>query len=143
MATHVDAGLAQLASRLLGTWETSSTHVLMPDTPVAGTSRFEWLAGERFLLAWSWMEHPEFPDALVVLGGEPLRGQYFDSRGVHRVFDLSVVGDSLVLERAKDGEEFAQRMTFTVVGDEVRCLAERADDGVTWQPDLEATYRRT
>lgn len=137
----MSAELQALASRLLGSWATSSTHVAMPGTVITGTSRFEWLAGERFLLHWSAADHPDFPDALSVIGGGQL--DWFDSRGVRRVFSLSLTESSLVAERPKSEDDFGQRMTLTVEGEEVRLLAERADDGVTWQPDLEATFRRT
>jgi hypothetical protein len=54
------------------------------------TSRLE---GERFLLQRSRTDHPEFPDSLVVSGvdKDELSMHYFDSRGVHRVYGVSVV----------------------------------------------------
>ena len=58
-------------------------------------------------------DHPDFPDSLSVIGvmeGEnDLSMQYFDSRGVHRVYAIGFDGRELTLER--DAPGFAQRGT--------------------------------
>jgi hypothetical protein len=77
---------------LVGTWEIEATHPMFPSTIVHGTAEFEWLEGERFLLQRSRTDHPEFPDSLIVFGADQdgLSMNYFDSRGVHRIYHVSL-----------------------------------------------------
>jgi hypothetical protein len=73
---------------LVGTWDIEATHPMFPSAVVHGTAEFEWLEGERFLLQRSRTDHPEFPDSLIVFGAdeEGLSMNYFDSHGVHRIY---------------------------------------------------------
>jgi hypothetical protein len=77
---------------LVGTWEIEATHPMFPSAVVHGTAEFEWLEGERFLLQRSRTDDPEFPDSLIVFGAddEGLSMNYFDSRGVHRIYQVSL-----------------------------------------------------
>lgn len=131
---------------LIGEWATEMTHPMFRGTVVSGRTTFEWLEGGRFLIQRATNEHPDLPDSLCVIGvveGEnDLSMQYFDSRGVHRVYAIGFDGRELTLER--DAPGFAQR-----------CSAKLSDDGSTlagaWQlneddqgyrDDLAFTYRR-
>ena len=80
---------------------TEATHPQMPGAVVAGSSTFEWLDGERFLIFRSHYEHPELPDAVSIIGDtEGLHMHYFDSRGVHRIYELTIVDDGWVMAMA-------------------------------------------
>ena len=132
---------------LIGEWTIEMTHPMVKDTVVRGRTTYEWLEGRQFLIQRAVSEHPDFPDSLCVIGAmegqnEPSM-QYFDSRGVHRVYAIGFDGRELTLERDVPG--FAQR-----------CTAQLSDDGSTltgvWQlnegdqgyrDDLAFTYRRT
>jgi hypothetical protein len=131
---------------LIGEWELELTHPALEDTVVRGRASYEWLEGGRFLIQRAANEHPDFPDSLSVIGvmeGESaLSMQYFDSRGVHRVYAVAFDGRELTLER--DAPGFAQHVS-----------AKLSDDGSTlagvWQlnaddqgfrDDLAFTYRR-
>ena len=131
---------------LIGEWAMELTHPMLEDTVVRGRVTYEWLEGGRFLIQHAVNEHPDFPDSLSVIGvmeGEDdLSMQYFDSRGVHRVYAIAFDGNELTLER--DAPGFAQRGS-----------AKLSDDGSTlagvWQlnegdrgyrDDLAFTYRR-
>src|SRR2546423_3061266 len=61
-----------------------------------GRVRFDWLEGEKFLVQQWTFEVPEAPDGVAIIGadddGDGLRQYYFDSRGVRRVYDLSLTG---------------------------------------------------
>jgi hypothetical protein len=143
-ASPQDPGLAALDA-LAGTWRTEATHPMFPSTVVSGRGTFEWLAGERFLVHHSHADHPDVPDAISVLGapdGE-LSMFYFDSRGVHRVYRVSV-GDG-VWRMWRDAPGFSQRFTGTFEdgGDTVAGHWELSRDGSTWDDDLEITYRRS
>lgn len=131
---------------LIGEWELELTHRMLEGTVVRGRSSYEWLEGGRFLIQRAANEHPDFPDSICVIGvmeGEDdLSMQYFDSRGVHRVYAIGFDGRELTMER--DAPGFAQRAS-----------AKLSDDGATlagaWQlnegdqgfkEDLAFTYRR-
>jgi hypothetical protein len=131
---------------LVGEWTIEMTHPMVEDGVVRGRVTYGWLEGGRFLLQRAVNDHRYFPDSLCVIGvmeGEnDLSMQYFDSRGVHRVYAIGFDGRELTLER--DAPGFAQR-----------CSAMLSDDGSTlvgvWQlnegdqgyrDDLAFTYRR-
>jgi hypothetical protein len=120
----------------------------MPGTIVSGTAVVQWLEGERFLIFRSHNDHPDFPDSISIIGDtDGLRWHYFDSRGVHRVYEFSVTGDGWEIARrvaAHDASGFSQRLMVTFEdGDETMAGRSKiSHDNETWQDDLEITYRR-
>jgi hypothetical protein len=96
---------------------------------------FEWLEGEQFLIQRARRDHPDFPVLGLLRDG--LAMHYYDSRGVHRVYNTSFTtvsggsgGTSRVLQRFEG--------TFADGGDTIRCRAQLAHDGATWEDDLES-----
>src|SRR5919199_2201468 len=92
---HLDA--------LVGEWETESTHPYLPNTVIRGRATFEWLAGGHFLIWRASYDHPDIPDSIAILGCDASGDigastdaeadclmHYFDSRGVSRVYRISV-----------------------------------------------------
>jgi hypothetical protein len=81
---------------LIGEWTIEMTHPIVEDMVIRGRVTYEWLEGGRFLIQRSVNDHPDFPDSLCVIGvmeGEnDLSIQYFDSRGVHRVYAIGFDG---------------------------------------------------
>jgi hypothetical protein len=89
----------QPLNRLVGSWLTEATHPALPGVVVHGTASLEWLEGQRFLILRSRNDHPDFPDAISIIGftdvdrvganvnesrsnsGSRLCMHYFDSRG--------------------------------------------------------------
>ncbi|NTU80484.1 MAG: hypothetical protein HGA45_14075 [Chloroflexales bacterium] len=132
---------------LVGDWATESTHPAFGDTVVPGRVRFEWLAGERFLIERAENDHPELPDSLSVIGvmegDEELSMQYFDSRGVHRIYQVSFDGRELRLWR--DAPGFAQRITITLSddGSTLTGTSELNENDQGFRDDLASTYRRS
>ena len=131
---------------LIGEWTIEWTHPLVEDTVVCGRATYEWLDGGRFLIQRAITEHPDFADSLCVIGvmeGEnDLSMQYFDSRGVDRVFAIGFDGRELTLER--DAPGFAQRGSAKI-SDDVSTLAgvwQLNEDDQGYRDDLEFTYRR-
>lgn len=160
MTKERDPRLAAL-DRLAGTWTTEATHPAMPGVVVHGTAVFEWLEGERFLIQRYRTDHPDFPDAISILGfmGEDrvddgshgaaaaggtaeMRMHYHDSRGVFRVLGTSIDGAEWRLWRNAPG--FSQRFagTFSADGRTLSGLWELCRDDVHWADDLAITYRR-
>jgi hypothetical protein len=129
---------------LVGTWETEATHPMVPSTIVRGTAEFEWLEGERFLLQRSRTDHPEFPDSLIVFGAddEGLSMNYFDSRGVHRIYGVSMSDGIWRMWRNSPG--FSQKFNGRISedGNTVEGLWKLSRDDSTWADDLAITFRR-
>jgi hypothetical protein len=151
MSGSTDASLEALGA-LVGDWTTEATHQLFPDLVVRGEAAFEWLEGKKFLIERSTADHPDFPDGIQLLGGmDDLQLHYFDSRGVHRVYDARITGpgswEYTRDDRPAPGEQpvpgqwqrFKGRLEDdnTIVG-----VAQLSSDGENWEDDLWVTYRR-
>jgi hypothetical protein len=144
----VSADLERLGRRLVGAWTTESTHPALPATTVSGTAEVQWLEGERFLIFRAHNDHPDFPDSISILGDtDGLRWHYFDSRGVHRIYEFRVTDDGWEIARDAAGADesaFSQRLTLTFEDgdDTMEGRSAISYDNETWQDDLQITYRR-
>jgi hypothetical protein len=129
---------------LVGEWTIEAAHRLLPGVVVRGSTVFEWLEGEQFLIQRSRMEHPDFPDAIAIIGvlGDGLAMHTYDSRGLHQVSATSF--DDGVWRIWRDAPEFSGRFEGTIAdgGDTVQGLFQMSHDDVTWEDDMEITYRR-
>ena len=100
---------------LIGEWTVELTHPMLENTVVRGRATYEWLEGGRLVIQRAGNEHPDFPDSLCVIGvieGEgDLSMQYFDSRGVHRVYEIGFDGTRLTLERDAPGSLNAPKLS--------------------------------
>jgi hypothetical protein len=151
----------KLLDRLVGTWTTTATHPALPGAVVHGTATVEWLEGERFLIHRARSDHPDFPDSISIIGfterdrvdpasgidptiaGKPqLKMHYYDSRGVARVYEVSMDDESWRLWRYATG--FSQRFTgrFADGGKTIVGRWQVCEDELHWNDDLEITYRR-
>jgi hypothetical protein len=147
--------------RLVGAWTTEATHPKMPGLVVHGTVEVTWLEGKRFLIHRARTDHPDFPDSISIVGyvdrdrmdappggasPEPddsdLTMHYYDSRGVARVYEVSIDDDAWRIWRTAPG--FSQRFTgtFAAGGDIIAGTWELCEDDVRWEADLGITYRR-
>jgi hypothetical protein len=147
--------LQRLGRRLVGTWTTAATHPGLPGALIRGSSEIEWLDGERFLIYRSSYDHPDIPNAISIIGDtDGLRMHYFDVRGVHRIYGVTVTDhgwetamsrDASAVSFASPDAPFSQRMIFTFE-DGDRTMSGRgmlSHDDVDWEDDLQITYRRT
>jgi hypothetical protein len=130
---------------LIGEWTMELTHPSIEGTVVRGSTSYEWLEGGRFLIQRAANEHPDFPDSLSVIGvmeGESeLSMQYFDSRGVHRVYAIGFDGKELTI--ARDATEFNQRLSASLSDDGSRLTGVwQMDEGEGYRDDLAFTFRR-
>src|SRR5215213_1332463 len=77
---------------LVGTWEIEG--VVEEQLVGGGRTTFEWLAGGPFLVQQGETEQAEFPNTIAVFGRddyeEMYRMLYFDSRGVSRIYQMSL-----------------------------------------------------
>jgi hypothetical protein len=130
---------------LIGEWTVEATHPAFPGLVVRGWTTYEWLEGRRFVIQRAGNEHPDFPDSLSVFGvmegDTDLSMQYFDSRGVHRVYAATFDGRELTWAREAPG--FAQRLTATLSEDGSTLTGiSQLDEGDGYRDDLAFTYRR-
>jgi hypothetical protein len=146
---------------LVGTWTTEATHPALPGLVVHGTVEINWLEGERFLIHRARTDHVDFPDSISIIGfldrdraEDPgksdsklatpprLRMHYFDSRGVFRVYEVSI--DDGVWRLWRDAPGFSQRFTGTFAhdGNTIDGLWDLCEDDMNWENDLAITYRR-
>jgi hypothetical protein len=151
-----DTELKQL-NRLVGNWTTEATHPAMPGVVVHGTVTVEWLEGERFLIHRASSDHDDFPDSISIIGftgrdrvdndpmmdrNSQLRMHYYDSRGVTRVYEVSIDDESWRISREAPG--FSQRFNgkYAENGNAIVGVWQLSRDDVRWDDDLAITYRR-
>ena len=130
---------------LVGEW---TTEVRMPgqDEVIRGRTTFEWLEGGGYLIQRAEMEDPVFPRGVMVIGpatgGGRVVQHYFDSRGVARVYEISL--EDGVLRLWRDDADFAQRYSgrLSADGSTIEGAWEINEDGVAWRHDFDLTYRK-
>lgn len=134
----------------VGEWNVSGTLTLDGPMEISGWTGYEWIEGGGFLVQRSTTERDEFPNTLAVIGsaeeGEGFVMHYFDSRGVSRVYAMTLNGRSWTLERAPSGprSDFWQRWIgeFSADGDTIQGRWENSDNGSDWATDFYLTYTR-
>jgi hypothetical protein len=143
--TDPDPALERL-SPLVGEWTVEGSHSFYPSLELGGRAAFEWLEGGGFLIQRSTIEHPEFPNAVSIIGrdaeADGYSMHYFDSRGVHRIYAMSLSDGVWKLWR--DGHPFPQRFTgtFSDDGNTIAGRWEKADESSNWETDFDLTYRK-
>jgi hypothetical protein len=133
---------------LVGEWSLEAGPPDGPPWPGEAGVTFEWLEGRKFLIQRWTVDLPEAPDGIAIIGAadepETFRQHYFDSRGVHRVYEMTLSDGVWKLWRDAP-DPFPQRFTGTFE-DGGRTIAgrwEKAPDGSEWETDFDFTYRRT
>src|SRR5215208_4789598 len=87
---------------------------------------FDWLEGGGFMIQRSTIDRTEFPNGVMVIGatgpGGGLQQHYFDSRGVHRVYEMTLENGEWTLWR--EGPDWPQRYVGQI-SDDGRTIAGR------------------
>ena len=131
---------------LIGNWNTTGRHGLIPDTILHGRTSFEWLENGAFLMMRSEIDDPRFPQGIAILGSDDSEGDYymltFDERGVSRKHEVSLRDNTWKWWRNAPG--FSQRYEGTISedGNTIIGKGELSKDGVSWEQDLDLTYTR-
>ena len=123
--------------------------VELPDAP-PGRCTFEWDLRGTFLVQRSLSPLPDFPDGLVVIApaADGYLQHYFDSRGVVRLYRMSLDDRSWTLLRTEPDFtplEFSQRYVATISPDDSRIEGQwetSYDQGTTWEVDFALSYTR-
>jgi hypothetical protein len=142
----------QALSVFLGEWDMRPEFPGLPPIEKGATVTFEWMSGERFLIQrWS-VPIPEAPDGVAIIGADPERAggylqHYFDSRGIARVYRMSLEGKVWRLWRDTEDFsplEFNQRFEgrFSDDGRTITGTFEIQHPGQPWQKDFDGTYQR-
>ncbi|HEX2466857.1 MAG TPA: hypothetical protein VHJ54_01500 [Solirubrobacterales bacterium] len=137
---------------LVGEWSMVPTFEGMPPPETGAPVSFEWLSGRRFLIQRWEVPVPEAPDGIAIIGRDPdsegnYLQHYFDSRGVARVYGMSLVGGVWKLWRDRPDLSplnFSQRFagTFSDDGKTIAGSWEICHDGETWEHDFDLTYTK-
>ena len=137
---------------LVGEWSVEAVAPWAPPSDVRGQTVFEWMTGGTFLVQRWEVPMDEAPDGLALIGPDPEtdRGylqHYFDSRGVARVYAMSLGDGVWELSRTRadfSAFDFSQRFLGTFAGDggTIRGCWEICHDGSTWEHDFELVYTR-
>jgi hypothetical protein len=131
---------------LAGRW---TVEVYLPGNPpkeVGGETVFEWLGEGYFLVMRSEEGASEFPTSMAIIGCDGSLDEYtmlyYDSRGVSRVYEMSLDDEEWKLSRDESG--FSQRFTgrFDDDGNTIKAYWEKSSDGVNWDLDFDMIYTR-
>ena len=124
--------------------------VEVPGAP-PGRSTFEWDMRDSFLIQRALSPLPEYPDGLMIISLTPdgsYLQHYFDSRGVVRLYRMSLEDNRWTLHRTEPDFtplEFAQRFVSTISpdGNRIEGAWETSyDDSQTWERDFPLSYTR-
>jgi hypothetical protein len=132
--------------RFIGKWETEGIHPMLPGEAIRGTSTFEWLDGQQFVIWRSRHHHSQIPDAITIIGvtDGQLSMHYFDHRGVYRVYAASLNQATWRYWRDATAPDFSQRFTgtFSDDGNKITGRCQLSQDARTWKDDLALNYQR-
>jgi hypothetical protein len=137
---------------LLGDWKLLAGFGDTPPTDIGAWVTFEWLPGEQFLVQRWAVPLPEAPDGLAIIGPDPehegtFLQHYFDSRGVARIYKMSLAEGVWKLWRDEPDFsplDFSQRYTgtFSDDGKTITGAWEICHDGKTWEHDFDLIYTK-
>lgn len=138
--------LKERLSTLVGVWCTEITMPLASSTIIRGQTSFDWLEEGSFVVERGRVEHSSFPTSVAIIGGddstETYSMLYFDSRGVSRIYEMSLSNEAWKLWREAPG--FSQRFTgtFSDDGNTIAGFWEKSSDGSIWERDFDLIYRK-
>ncbi len=136
----------------IGAWSVEAEFPSPGPGSVRGHTSFDWLLARRFVAQRAGADHPDAPDAHMVIAPDRERPgaylqHYFDSRGVVRLYRMAFDGRIWTLTRTEPDFsplDFAQRFTgeFSDDGSTIAGRWETSRDGGEWALDFHLTYRR-
>jgi hypothetical protein len=140
-------------ARFVGTWTIEAS--FPGDPPVTmggGRSLFEWMDGGQFLIQRVDIPDSDVPNSICIVGAAAghhgYLQHYFDTRGIARLYGMTLVDDEWTLTRESPDFsplEFRQRFTgaFSQDGETILGAWEKADPASPWTHDFDLKYTRT
>ena len=131
---------------LIGEWDIVVSLPLDPAAEIRGRASFEWIENRTFLLYKSRIERAEFPQTVSIIGPDDAARTYsmlyFDSRGVSRIYEMSLEDGVWKLWRKFPG--FFQRFAGSFSNDLNTITGgwEKSSDGSNWEHDFGLAYQR-
>jgi hypothetical protein len=136
---------------LIGEWSTEANILGDPAPGSIGSTVFEGTLNRKFVTQRGTVEHPDAPDVFALIGrnatGDGFTQHYFDSRGIVRVYAMTLNETTWHLHReAPDFTplDFAQRFTGLISDDgpAIDGTWEIRHDNSTWEHDFLLTFRK-
>ena len=136
---------------LIGEWSLEARFPGAPPSDLRGRVVFEWMTGDKFVIQRWEIPIPDAPDGVAIIGfdegRQTLLQHYFDSRGVARVYEMTLEGGIWTLSRTKPDFSplgFWQRFIgrFSDDGMRIEGSWETSDDGADWKHDFDLIYTR-
>ncbi|RKD71354.1 hypothetical protein ATL39_2750 [Sinobaca qinghaiensis] len=143
-----DTAIQQL-SFFIGDWELEVIHPHLGT--ISGSTVFEWMETEQYMMQRIRIDQPDFPGSTIVYDydaeAKMYLQHYFDSRGVTRLYQMSLDHHTWKLWRETSDFsplDFSQRFTGEINAsqDVIQSVWEKAYDGVTWEHDFKVMYRK-
>jgi hypothetical protein len=131
---------------LVGEWEIGAAFPPSTEIVPGGRVTFEWLTGGHFLVERWEVDYPDAPDGIQIIGrdagSDDFTAHYFDSRGIARVYQMSL-GDG-VWKIWRNVPGFSQRFAGTLSDDGMTISGawEISLDDATWDHDFDLIYRK-
>lgn len=109
------------------------------------------MENEKYMVQRTTMKQSEFPSSTIVYNYDSNTGNYvqhyFDSRGVTRLYHMSLENDIWKLWRDTadfSPFDFYQRFVGRIneTGDSIKSTWEKSDDGLNWNHDFRLVYRK-
>ena len=152
MAQQTEIPAIERLAVLVGEWSMVAEFKGVPPADAGARVVFEWMPGKRFVIQRWEVPVPEAPDGIAIIGTDPesdgnFLQHYFDSRGVARVYRMSLSDAVWKLWRDSpdfSALDFSQRYTgtFTDDGRTISGFWEICHDGRTWEHDFDLTYTK-
>jgi hypothetical protein len=136
---------------LIGEWSMEARFPGAPPSDLRGRVVFEWMTGDKFVIQRWEIPIPDAPDGVAIIGFDEgrqgLLQHYFDSRGVARVYEMTLEGGIWTLSRTKPDFsplDFSQRFIgrFSDDGMRIDGTWETSNDGADWTHDFDLIYTR-
>jgi hypothetical protein len=131
---------------LIGAWDLEGIWPHDPPITLHGRASFQWIEGGAFMLYHTQLDRPEFPGTTAIIGPDDAAGTYsmlyFDSRGVSRIYEMSLNEGVWKLWRNWPG--FSQRFIgrFSEDQDTITSRWEKSTNGLEWEHDFDLVYKR-
>lgn len=118
---------------------------------IFGQTSFAWMDGDQFMIQRTNVDQPEFPSSVIVYdydsNTDTYIQHYFDSRGVARLYKMSLKERNWELWRNQPDFstlDFSQRFRgeFNESCDTIHSAWEKSFDGVHWEHDFKILYRK-